>query len=220
MERDGSVVTNSGDLPAVLQTPHTRIAPFARIRHSALAGDAAPYFDPAVLGFAPRDVAEIEDDRLKWAIVNGIEQPLLDWEDAAALAADLEKVGRPLFAETHCRVVVTAVRAARLDRHITDVLDRCNAVQCEYAMRPGDRKELVVIQKDVLGSYPSMPYLLAARIIDALRDRFENATLTGEETVDGALHGCETSVTVLSEPSGFRIARHPVVVALGVVYRF
>lgn len=220
MERDGSVAPHPGDLPAVLQTPHTRIAPFARIRHSALAGDTAPYFDPTVLGFAPRDVAEIEDERLKWAIVNGIEQPFLDWEDAAALAADLEKVGRALFTERWCRVVVTAVRAARFDRHVAKAMKRCGAQQHEYAYRPGDRKETILVGKDAVGPHSPRPYLLAAQIIDALREQLEHATLTGEETAEGALFGCEAMVAVVSDPRGFRIPRHEVLLALGVAYHF
>ncbi|MEK7073274.1 MAG: hypothetical protein AAB974_02430 [Patescibacteria group bacterium] len=207
-------------MSVVTQESHTRIAPFARIRHSALAGDAAPYFDPAVLGFAPRDISEIEDERLKWAIVNGIEQPFLDCEDAGALAVDLEKVGQGLFSERWCRVVVTAVRAARLERHIADVLDSCKSGYCEFALRPGDRKELVIVPQGMGGPYAPQPYLLAARIINALRDRLENATLTGEETVNGALYGCEATVAVVSDPEGFRVPRHPVVLALGVSYRF
>ncbi len=220
MERDGAAVRKTADLPVVMYVPQVSVAPFARFRHSALSGESAPYFDPAVLGFEPRDLEGIEDDRMKWVTVNGLAQPLSDCEDRVSLAADLERIGRTLFKDTHCRVVITTVRAACLERHIDNVLNRCNAERYERAMRPGFHSEWTVLSMNAIGQYAARPFLLAAQIIVALHDCFENVTLTGEETVDGALDGCEASVSVLSDPAGFLVARHPSMLALGVEYCF
>ena len=220
MERDGFVVTNSGDLPAVLQTPPIRVMPYARIREEAMAAENAAYFDPAVLGFVPSGMSKDGESSARWAIVEGQMLPIADADDAAGLARGLAEVALPLFRKTHCRVVVTAVRASRLERHLADVLERCGVERRTYLERPGDRRELVVVPKQYHGEYPSEPFLLAAGLITALRDRLENATLTGEETVDGALYGCEAMIAVQSDPPGFRGRPHPDVLAVGVAYSF
>ncbi|TAK05379.1 hypothetical protein EPO33_05450 [Patescibacteria group bacterium] len=217
-ERDGS--GDADVLPAVPQTPFIRVMPYARIREEAMTAQSAGYFDPAVLGFVPSGLSKDGASSARWAVVEGPMLPIVDADDAAGLARGLAGAAAPLFRSTYCRVVVTATRASRLERHLADVLERCGVERRTYLERPGDRRELVVVPKYYQGEYPPEPFLLAARLITALRDRLENATLTGEETVDGALYGCEAMIAVQSDPPGLCGRRHPDVIAVGVAYSF
>lgn len=207
------------ELPPVLQTPLMRVLPYARVREQALRGERAEFFDRAVLGFEPSSLMQ-EGETVRFAVVEGTLLALLDTDDEELLAKNLAEVAAPLFKETHCRVLVGAVRASRLERLLGEAFTRCGAERRSTVERPGDRRETEVVPAQYEGVYPERPFRFAARIITTLRDLLENATLTGEESADNALGSCAAILAVQSDPPGLRGTPHPDVLGVGIAFSF